>query len=156
QAVAGQLSGGIMGSVTGVLAFLQPFPVLEISTGATNKNQGDFAYAVSGTDPDEVYATAEKLIAQFRTSPLLVGVNSDYFHNTPSLEIEILRDQASSYGVSVTSVEQLLRRAYAQNYLYLIKKAEDQYQLIFEVQDKGRTRPEDLDLLYVRSDDGKN
>ncbi len=156
QAVAGELMGAIAGGGNGVLAFLQPNPVLEISTGATNKNQGDFAYAMSGTNPAEVYASADSLMNQLRASPLFATISSDYFHNTPNLEIEILRDQASTYGVSVQTIESQIRRAYSQNYLYLIKKPEDQYQLIFEVADQGRSRPEDLALLYIRSDDGKN
>jgi HAE1 family hydrophobic/amphiphilic exporter-1 len=46
--------------------------------------------------------------------------------------------------------------AYSQNYLYLIKKSDDQYQVILEIQDESRSKPEDLALLYIKSDDGKN
>ena len=49
-AVAGQLMGK-MSSVPGVFAFLRPYPVLEISTGATNQNQGQYAFSVSGVNP---------------------------------------------------------------------------------------------------------
>jgi HAE1 family hydrophobic/amphiphilic exporter-1 len=49
----------------------------------------------------------------------------------------------------------LLRNAYAQNYVYLIKKPADQYQVILEVADSARSTPENLALLYIRSDDGK-
>ncbi len=49
-----------------------------------------------------------------------------------------------------------LRNAYSQNYLYLIKKPEDQYQVILEVKDSDRSQADDLSLLYIRSDDGKN
>ena len=40
-----------------------------------------------------------------------------------------------TYGVSETRILALLRNAYSQNYLYLIKKPEDQYQVILEVED---------------------
>src|SRR2546429_298921 len=62
--VAGQLMGGIMSTVPGALAFLQPNPVLEISTGATANVQGQFAYALSGIDPNQVYDSAGKLVAE--------------------------------------------------------------------------------------------
>ncbi len=45
----------------------------------------------------------------------------------------------------------MLRTAYSQNYVYLIKKPEDQYQVILEVADTERAHPDDLDELYVRS-----
>jgi HAE1 family hydrophobic/amphiphilic exporter-1 len=50
----------------------------------------------------------------------------------------------------------LLRNAYSQNFLYLIKKPTDQYQVILEVDDPERSKPEDLPLLYLRSDDGRH
>src|SRR6185437_12061332 len=80
---------------------------------------------------------------------------SDLFMHTPNLRINILRDKAASYGVSATRIETLLRNAYSENYVYLIKKPEDQYQVILEVKDSDRMHPEDLKLLYVRSDDGQ-
>ena len=50
----------------------------------------------------------------------------------------------------------MLRTAYSQNYSYLIKKPEDQYQVILEMDDSVREKPEDLSLLYIKSDDGRN
>ena len=155
QAVAGRLMGQI-GAVPGEFAFMRPMPVLDISTGATNQNQGQYAYSVSGTDPAQVYDVAQKLTAKFRGYPGFATVSSDYFNNTPNLSIDIRRDQARIYGVSETRILTLLRNAYSQNYLYLIKKPADQYQVILEVKDSERSKPEDLSLLYIKSDDGKN
>jgi HAE1 family hydrophobic/amphiphilic exporter-1 len=62
--VAGQLMGGVTSAIPGTLMFLQPNPALEISTGATANTQGQFAYAISGIDPNEVYDSAEKLMAK--------------------------------------------------------------------------------------------
>ena len=50
QQGVGDLMAGL-GSIPGVIAFLRPFPVLEISTGATNQNQGQYAFAISGVNP---------------------------------------------------------------------------------------------------------
>ena len=67
----------------------------------------------------------------------------------------IRREQAKINGVSEARILALLRNAYSQNYLYLIKKPADQYQVILEAQDSARETSEDLSLLYIRSDDGK-
>ena len=157
QNVVGELGGGIMGNVPGVIPFLRPFPVLEISTGATTQNQGQYQFALSGVNPEEVYAVSAKLLAKMQTYDGFVQpVTSDYFANTPNLDVEILRDQAATYNVSVTKIESLLHNAFSQNYLYLIKQPTDQYQVILEAADKDRSLPDNLSLLYVRSDDGKN
>jgi len=153
--VAGEMMGGINATVPGLLAFLQPNPVLQISTGATATQQGQFAYAISGIDADEVYGTAAALMAKMYEYPGFLFVNSDLYNHTPSLQVEILREQAKLYGVSGTRVLNLLHEAYSQNYTYLIKKKTDQYQVILEVNDKERADPQDLGLLYIKSDDGQ-
>jgi hydrophobic/amphiphilic exporter-1 (mainly G- bacteria), HAE1 family len=155
QAVVGGLMRNLS-SIPGIFAFLRPMPVLNISTGATNQNQGQYAYSLSGVNSQQVYDVAQKLMAKLREYPGFLTVSSDFFNHTPNLEINIRRDQARTYGVSETRILNLLRNAYSQNYLYLIKKPEDQYQVILEVQDSERAKAQDLSLLYIRSDDGKN
>jgi hydrophobic/amphiphilic exporter-1 (mainly G- bacteria), HAE1 family len=135
---------------------LRPFPVLEISTGATSQNQGQYAFSLSGINPQQVYDAATKLMERLQSYPGFLTLSSDYFHNTPSLDIEIRREQARIYNVSEARILQLLRNAFSQNYLYLIKQPEDQYKVILEVDDKAREGPGDLARLYIRSDDGKN
>src|SRR6267154_1688621 len=107
QVVSGQLMGQLNSKIPGLLTFLKPQPVLQISTGAT-----------------------------------------------PNLQVDILRQQSKTYGVSETRVLNLLHQAYSQNYVYLIKKPTDQYQVILEVADDQRSEPQDLHLLYIKSDDG--
>jgi HAE1 family hydrophobic/amphiphilic exporter-1 len=155
-AVAAAQLMGKLGGIPGVFAFLRPYPVLEISTGAVNQTQGQYAYSMSGVNAEQVYATSDALMQKLRTYPGFLSVSTDHFDHTPSLDIELRRDQARMYGVSETRILELLRAAYSQNYLYLIKKPQDQYQVILEVADASRSKPEDLSLLYIRSDDGKN
>ena len=163
QTIAQQMQYGIIGSNPGLLAFMIPQPVLSISTGAASRTQGDLSFAISGVDPAEVYATSDRLMAKFM--PMagkmflpLGGVSNDLSnqpaYNNPNLQIDILRDQAASYGISATRIETLLKNAYSQNYVYLIKKPTNQYQVILEARDRDRTNPQDLSKLYITSDDG--
>jgi HAE1 family hydrophobic/amphiphilic exporter-1 len=145
---------GKLNTIPGVMTFLRPFPVLEISTGVTNQTQGQYSFTVSGVNPTQVYEAGQALMAKMMTYPGFLSVSSDYYHNTPNLNIDIRRDQAKTYGVSEARILTLLRNAYSQNYTYLIKKPEDQYQVILEMEDSVREKPEDLSLLYIKSDDG--
>jgi HAE1 family hydrophobic/amphiphilic exporter-1 len=159
QTVAGDLMKRAAMHTTGLLTFLVPQPVLQISTGATARNQGDIQYSISGVDPAEVYATAGKLMGAFygQVGKLLApqgGVSNDMFLQTPNLQIEPLRDQAATYGIGSTAIETLLNHAASQNYTYLIKRPTNQYQVILELDDPFRTEPADLDKLYVKSADG--
>src|SRR5260370_12921019 len=147
--------GAIANAIPGAVAFMQPNPALEISTGATANVQGQFAYALSGIDANQVYATAAKLTAKMYQYPGFMFVNSDLFNHTPNLQIDILREQAKLYGVSESRILNLLHNAYSENYSYLIKQPTDQYQVILEVADNERSDPQDLSRLYIKSDDGQ-
>ncbi len=141
--------------IPGIFPTLNPQPVLQINIGATGSSFGRYSYVLSGINPDEVYAAADKLGAKlgdydgFASPP-----RSDLFRNTPNLDINIERGRAGLYGVSVASLENLLRAAYSQNYVYLIKQADDQYQVIVEADDKARVGPEDFRQIYVKPDNG--
>src|SRR5262249_27652194 len=129
--VAMELMGGLA-SIPGVFPFLRPLPVLEISTGATSQTQGQYAFSLSSINPEQVYGVAMKLMGRLQPYPGFASISSDFFHNTPNLDIHILREQAKFHGVSEARILALIRNAYAQNFVYLIKKPEDQYQVILE------------------------
>jgi HAE1 family hydrophobic/amphiphilic exporter-1 len=152
------MTGQMMMSMPGAMGIMTPQPVLEISTGAASRQGGQFSYALSGIDPAEVYAAAAKMqgLLMQHVGTIFAGPPlSDMYLKTPSLKINILRDRASLYGVTATAIETTLRNAYSQNFIYLIKKAEDQYQVILETKNDARNHPEDLAKLYVRTEDGQ-
>ncbi|HTD87149.1 MAG TPA: efflux RND transporter permease subunit, partial [Candidatus Binatia bacterium] len=154
ETVTAQLRKACSG-IPGVLPTLNPQPVLQINIGATGSQFGRYSYVISGINPDEVYAAADKLQAKLLEYPGFTNPpRSDLFRATPNLDIHIERDRAGVYGVSTTKVESLLKAAYSQNYVYLIKEADDQYQVILEAEDDARTSPQDFRQLYVKPDNG--
>ena len=138
--------------IPGIFIALRPDPTLHISAGATGETQGQYCYVVTGLDQNKLYAGAEKLIGEMRKLPGLIGVSSDMMLDMPNLTINIMRDKASYYGVSAYAIEYVIRNAYAQNYVYLIKSTITQYQVIVEVEDKKRANADDLNGLYVFSE----
>ena len=141
-------------TIPGLTAVITPSPVLQINVGATNQTQGQYAYTISGIVPQDVYGAANQLMTNLRGFKGFASVRSDYYNSTPNLKIEIDRERAATYGVSTSAIQSLLKNAYSQNYVYLIKQPDDQYQVILEVKDNERAQPRDLDNLYVRSNTG--
>jgi hydrophobic/amphiphilic exporter-1 (mainly G- bacteria), HAE1 family len=136
--------------IPGIIPLMRPDPVLQISTGATKNNQGQYAYAISGVDANEVYQSAQQMMAKCRQFPGFATVSSDYFANTPMLGVNLNELQLQSYGLTNFNVEQLLKNAYSQNYTYLIKTPVDQYKVIVEAEDKQRSEPTDVGRLYFK------
>jgi hydrophobic/amphiphilic exporter-1 (mainly G- bacteria), HAE1 family len=143
-----------IGSIPGITGVLRPNPVLQINVGATQQAQGQYAFTLNGIVPDEVYAAADQLMAKLNDFKGFASVRSDYYNKTPNLTVDMDRERAATYGVSTSAVQSLLRTAYSQNYVYLIKQPEDQYQVILEVKDSEREHPSDLNNLYVRRNTG--
>ncbi len=141
-------------TIPGLTAVITPSPVLQINVGATNQTQGQYAYTISGIVPQDVYGAANQMMTNLRGFKGFASVRSDYYNSTPNLKIEIDRERAATYGVSTSAIQSLLKNAYSQNYVYLIKQPDDQYQVILEVKDNERAQPRDLDNLYVRSNSG--
>src|SRR6184192_2921851 len=141
-------------TIPGLTAVITPSPVLQINVGATNQTQGQYAYTISGIVPQDVYGAANQMMTSLRGFKGFASVRSDYYNSTPNLKIEIDRERAATYGVSTSAIQSLLKNAYSQNYVYLIKQPDDQYQVILEVKDNERAQPRDLDNLYVRSNTG--
>src|SRR5881227_3778660 len=141
-------------TIPGLTAVITPSPVLQINVGATNQTQGQYAYTISGIVPQDVYAAVNQLMTSLRGFKGFASVRSDYYNSTPNLKINIDRERAATYGVSTSAIQSLLKNAYSQNYVYLIKQPDDQYQVILEVKDNERAQPRDLDNLYVRSNSG--
>ena len=141
-------------SVPGIAAVLRPNPVLQINVGATQQAQGQYAYTLNGIVPDDVYAAADQLMTKLKDFKGFASLRSDYYHDTPNLTVDMDRQRAATYGVSTSAVQSLLRTAYSQNYVYLIKQPEDQYQVILEVKDSERQHPSNLNNLYVRRNTG--
>src|SRR5260370_41004184 len=103
---------GKLNSTPGVFTFLRPFPVLEISTGVTSQNQGQYAFAVSGANPDQVYEVGQKLMGKLMAYPGFLTVSSDFYNNTPNLDIELRREHAKTDGVSAARILTMLRNEY--------------------------------------------
>src|SRR2546423_2869781 len=141
-------------TIPGLTAVISPSPVLQINVGATNQTQGQYAYTISGIVPQDVYKAADQMMAKLRGFKGFASVRSDYYNSTPNLTVNIDRERAATYGVSTSAIQSLLKNAYSQNYVYLIKQPDDQYQVILEVKESDRSIPEDLNNLYVRSNTG--
>jgi HAE1 family hydrophobic/amphiphilic exporter-1 len=140
--------------VPGVITLVHPFPSLFIDTGATDNMQGAYAYQLTSTDPDLLYSTAQKMISRLQNTTGFSTVSSDMRMNTPFQELEILRDQAYSYGVNAREIENTMALAFAQGQTSQIQTPLNVYWVILELLDEQRARLKDLNLLWVRNEQG--
>jgi HAE1 family hydrophobic/amphiphilic exporter-1 len=149
-----EINRRIYEQVPGVLPLIRPQPTLQISTGATSNQQGEFAYTMTSADPVSLYAAAGNLLTKLQKEPGFQQVSSDMRHGVPYLDVEILRDQAYTYGVPAATVEQALMLGYSGNRVGQIMTPLNQYNVVVELQDDMRRYPHSLDRLRVRTASG--
>ncbi|MFC1643758.1 efflux RND transporter permease subunit [Candidatus Omnitrophota bacterium] len=151
QEVTQQLTYEFMMIPTG-FTFLQPIPALKLSTGGESTATGSrYSYIVKGEDADEVYTAAYKLQDAMTILPGFRGIQNNVKLNMPQLAVKILRDRASTFGVTAADIESALLLAYAGGKITTYKTDVDQYYVILELTKKYQQNPADLSQIYVRS-----
>lgn len=145
---------GTVSQIVGLNAFVKNIPLIDISIGT--QNRGSFQYSMQSINADLLYKSAEVFIDKMKELPGFVGVNSDLEIHTPELHVEILRDQASSYGIEVQDIENTLQLAFGGGKVTRIETPFDQYDVIIEVLDQYKNKIADMDSLYVRSRTNQN
>ena len=135
------------------VCFVRAMPVLKISSGAESTAVGsDYAYMLMGLNRDLVYATALKLQAEIQKKlPFIFNVQNSVKLNMPRLNVDIDRDRASALGINASSIETALSLSFAKGYVAQFTTDQDQYQVIPEILKGRQQNPEDLSLLYLRS-----
>jgi HAE1 family hydrophobic/amphiphilic exporter-1 len=132
--------------------FLKPIPALGISTGGESTAQGNkYSYKIKGADQAKVYACALELEKAMRGLPGYVEVQNSVRLDLPQINVKLLRDRASTLGITAGDIEKALGLGYAGGKVTMYKTDIDQYNVIVEVDKKYQRVPEDVSQLYVRS-----
>ncbi len=133
-------------------AFLKPLPSLQLSAGGESTAAGSkYSYTITGMDMDLLYQCAQELENKMNTLPGFIQVQSSVKLTMPQLKVHLLRDRASTLGITAKDVEYALALAYAQGRVTTFKSDVDQYDVIVQLDEKHRQHPENLATIYLRS-----
>lgn len=141
-----------MAVLTEGAVYLMANPALKISTGGDSTAAGSkYSYNMVGADRDKLYDTAFKLEQKLKTMPEFVDVQNSIKLSLPQLSIEMLRDRASSLGITAQDIEYAMELCYAEGKVTTYKTDIDQYYVIVELMKKYKTQPENLSSIYLYS-----
>ena len=137
--------------ITGVNVFLSNPPPVRLGARGGRSN---YQYTLQGLDLEELAAASSRLMDEMRKNPAFVGINSDYDSVMPSVHVEIDRDRAAAFGVSVQQIENALGAAFASNQISQINMPSNQYQVILELLPKYQANVTSLSQLYITATGG--
>lgn len=133
--------------------FMMPMPVLKLSAGGDATASGSkYSYTLSGNDREKLYNAADLLEAALKARPRVFNsVQTSIKVTLPQLNINILRDRASTLGIAASDIEIALLLAFAQGRTTTFTTDNDQYDVVIELDKNYQVTPGDLSLLYLRS-----
>jgi len=138
--------------VPGMQAFFQPIQNLNIG-GRISKAQ--YQYVMQSGDTASLYRLAPEMRDRIEKIPGLLDVTTDLYIKNPQMTVDIDREKAMVYGVTVDQVRNQLYNAYGARQVGTIYMPSNDYQIILEAQPQFRVDPSDLSKLYVKTADNR-
>ena len=134
--------------VPGMQAFFQSIQNLNIG-GRPSKSQ--YQYTLQSGDTEALYRLAPEMRDNIAKIPGLLDVTTDLYIKNPQMTVDIDREKAAVYGVTVDQVRNQLYNAYGARQVGTIYMPSNDYQIILEAQPQFRVDPSDLSKLYVKT-----
>jgi hydrophobe/amphiphile efflux-1 (HAE1) family protein len=141
-----------LNSVPGIRAM--PINRPPINVGG-RRSRSLYQITLQGLDIDQLYAASKVLEEAMKKEPGLLDVSSDLQLENPELNIDIDRDRALLLGISPRQIEETLYSAFGNRTVSTIDGANDQYNVILEFLPRYRLDASVLDMLNIRSSQGK-
>ena len=148
-AVVKELFPKFMG-IPGVLAF----PVTPPSLGQSPRERPINFVIVTSASYIELQGLTAQILAEVAKNPGITNVDTDLKLNKPELSVSLNRDKASDSGVQVETVGRTLETMLGGRQVTRFKQDGEQYDVIVQVANADRTRPEDISDIYVRGKNG--
>ena len=140
-----------MQTVPGLKAALQNPPSFRIGGLATTSQ---YQYTLQDADQQELYASSTRLRDALDVTPGFTDVSTNLDLTTPSVNVDIDRDNAAKLGVSVQQIEGALGSAFGGGQVSTIYGSTNQYQVILELLPQFQQDPASLARLYLTGTNG--
>ena len=142
---------GQMRVVTGMEVFLQNPPAINIGGLRTN---AEYQYVIQGPDLPTLQKAAAALEVRLQGLSGLQDVSSSLELRNPQIDVHVLRDQASSYGLTPQQILATLYSAFGGREVTSIYGASDEYQVLIELDPKYQKNIEALYALNIKAPNG--
>jgi HAE1 family hydrophobic/amphiphilic exporter-1 len=116
--------------------------------------QAEYQYTLQTSDTEALYRVAPEMTARFAKIEGLRDVNSDLAITNPQMGVEIDREKAAVYGVTIDAVRQEMFNAFGTRQVATIYTATNDYWVILESKPEFQTDISALSKIYVKTASG--
>jgi HAE1 family hydrophobic/amphiphilic exporter-1 len=116
----------------------------------------EFQYTLQSSDTDTLYKIAPELRDRVAQVEGLRDVTTDLSIKNPQMTVEVDREKAAAYGITVEQVRQELFNAFGSRQIGTIFTPSNDYQIILQSMPEYQTGSRMLDLIYLKTNAGAN
>ncbi len=135
-------------SVTGMLTFFQNVQNINI-TGRISKSE--YQYTLQSSDTETLYRVGPQMLEKIAKLPGLRDVTGDLYVRNPQMTIEIDREAAGNYGITVDQIRQELYDCFGTRQVATIYTATNDYQVIEECDKAIQANATGLSKIYLKT-----
>jgi HAE1 family hydrophobic/amphiphilic exporter-1 len=136
------------GGVTGMKV---SFRVLQNINVGGRISKGEYQYTLQSSETDTLYKTALEMRDKIAKIDGLLEVDADLYITNPQLMIDVDREKAAVYGITIDQVRQELFNAFGQRQVATIYTDSNDYQVILETKPEFRADPSALSKIFVKT-----
>ena len=138
--------------VPGMVVYYQNVQNLNV-TGRASKSE--FQYTLQSSNTEALYRIADEMRAEIAKVPGLRDVNSDLYIKNPQMGVEIDREKAAVYGITIDQIRQEMFNAFGTRQVATIYTPTNDYQVILESQPEFQTDITALSRIFVKTTSGQ-
>jgi HAE1 family hydrophobic/amphiphilic exporter-1 len=138
-------------TVTGMAVYFQNVQNINITGRIT---RSEFQYTLQSSDVEALYRVAPEIKDKIAALSGVRDVASDLYIRNPQMTIEVDREKAAVYGVTVDQVRQELFNAFGSRQVATIYTASSDYQVILESLPEYQADVSALSKIYLKTNVG--
>ena len=144
-----ELAGSLMPKIRS-LPGVSAFPSTPPSLGQGFRSQPLNVVLVSNDSYENMALVAQQMIDEMSRNPGIVQPDMDLQLNKPEIFMDVDRARAADLGVSIDAVARTVETMLGGRVVTRYKRDADQFNVIVQTDAADRTKPEDIERLFVR------
>jgi HAE1 family hydrophobic/amphiphilic exporter-1 len=134
--------------IPGIQAYFQNVQNINI-TGRVSKSE--YQYSLQSSDTEALFRLAPEMRDRIAKIDAVRDVNTDLYIKNPQMNVEIDREKAGVYGITIDQIRQEMFNAFGARQVATIYTPTNDYQVILESQPEFQTDISALSRIYLKT-----
>ena len=135
-------------TVPGVAVFFQNIQNIRV---VARNTKSEFQYTLQSSDTEALYRVTPELQARVEKIEGLRDVTTDLYIKNPEMVVEVDREKAAVYGITVDQIRQELYNAFGSRQIGTIYTPPNDYQIIMQSMPEFQTDPTALSKIFLKT-----